>query len=163
MLGPALEGFSPTPEFPQIAEAKALFEALAADETVKAGGARRAQRLKLQTNYSYAVMWSKGFAAEETKAAFTRVGELATEIGDAEALGAHYFARWLHSFWRGELGLARETAESFLREAERAARPTEAAAAHRSLGLTCLFQGDFEDARAHLRTDAANLRPRARS
>src|SRR5271156_4358869 len=38
-------------------------------------------RLKLQTNYSYAVMWSKGFAAEETKAAFTRVGELATEIG----------------------------------------------------------------------------------
>ena len=29
VLGPALEGFSPTPEFPQIAEAKALFEVLA--------------------------------------------------------------------------------------------------------------------------------------
>ena len=29
VLGPALAGFSPTPEFPQIAEAKALFEALA--------------------------------------------------------------------------------------------------------------------------------------
>ena len=29
VLTPALEGFSPTPEFPQIAEAKALFEALA--------------------------------------------------------------------------------------------------------------------------------------
>jgi hypothetical protein len=29
ILGPALQGFSPTPEFPQIAEAKALFEALA--------------------------------------------------------------------------------------------------------------------------------------
>ena len=29
VLGPALEGFSPTPEFPAIAEAKALFEALA--------------------------------------------------------------------------------------------------------------------------------------
>ncbi len=125
----------------------------------KSGGAARPRdavtsasaspRLKLQTNYSYAVMWSKGFAAEETKAAFTRVGELATEIGDAEALGAAYFARWVHTFWRGELGSARETAESFLREAERAARPTEAAAAHRSLGLTCLFQGDFEDARAH--------------
>ena len=150
VLGPALEGFSPMPEFPPIAEAKALFDALESDETVKADGARRAQRLKLQTNYSYAVMWSKGFAAEETKAAFTRVGELATEIGDAEALGANYFARWLHSFWRGELGLARERAESFLREVERAARPTEAAAAHRSLGLTCLFQGDFEDARVHL-------------
>ena len=32
VLGPALEGFSPTPEFPQIAEAQTLFEALAADE-----------------------------------------------------------------------------------------------------------------------------------
>jgi predicted ATPase len=29
VLAPALEGFSPTPESPQIAEAKALFEALA--------------------------------------------------------------------------------------------------------------------------------------
>jgi predicted ATPase len=29
VLGRALEGFSPTPEFPQIAEAKALFETLA--------------------------------------------------------------------------------------------------------------------------------------
>ena len=72
VLGPALAGFSPTPEFPQIAEAKALFEALAADETVKADAARRAQRVKLQTSYGQAVMWSKGFAAEETKAAFAR-------------------------------------------------------------------------------------------
>jgi hypothetical protein len=29
VLGPALDGFSPTPEFPEIADAKALFEALA--------------------------------------------------------------------------------------------------------------------------------------
>ena len=35
VLAPALEGFSPTPEFPEIAEAKALFEALAADEKVE--------------------------------------------------------------------------------------------------------------------------------
>ena len=98
VLGPALEGFSPTPEFPQIAEAKALFEALAADEEVKAEAARRAQRLKLQTDYGQAVMWSKGFAAEETKAAFARVGELATEIGDAEAPLDAYYARWAAQF-----------------------------------------------------------------
>ena len=94
-------------------------------------------------------MWSKGYAAEETKAAFARVGELATEIGDAEAPLDAYYARWAHSLFRGELGSARETAESFLREAERAARPTEAAVAHRILGLTLLFQGDFAQARAH--------------
>ena len=60
VLGPALEGFSPTPEFPQIAEAKALFGALAADEGVKAAAARRAQRLKLQTDYGQAVLWAEG-------------------------------------------------------------------------------------------------------
>ena len=34
---------------------------------VKADAARRAQRLKLQTSYGQAVMWSKGFAAEKRK------------------------------------------------------------------------------------------------
>ena len=43
-------------------------------------------------------MWSKGFAAEETKAAFARVGELATEIGNAEAPLDAYFARWAAQF-----------------------------------------------------------------
>jgi predicted ATPase len=35
-LGPALEGFAPTPEFPEIAEARALFDALAQTDEVKA-------------------------------------------------------------------------------------------------------------------------------
>jgi predicted ATPase len=150
VLGPALQGFAPTAEFPQIAEAKALFEALAVDETVKANAARRARRLKLQTDYGQAVMWSKGYAAEETKAALARVGELATEIGNVETPPDAYFARWGQNIWRGELGSALETAESFLRQAEREARPTEAAAARRCLGTTLLFQGHFAQARAHL-------------
>jgi predicted ATPase len=95
-------------------------------------------------------MWSKGYAAEETKAAFARVGELATEIGNAEAPLDAYFGRWVQSLWRGEFGSAREAAESFLREAEREMRLTEAGVAHRMLGLTLLCQGDFEQARAHL-------------
>ena len=48
------------------------------------------------------------------------------------------------------VGSARETAESFLRTAEHAARPTEATAAHRILGVTLLYQGDFEGGRARL-------------
>jgi tetratricopeptide (TPR) repeat protein len=149
VLGSALEGFAPTPEFPQIAEAKALFESLGVDETVKADAARRVQRLKLQTSYGQAVMWSKGFSAEETKATFARVGELATEIGDAEATLDAYYARSVHSIFRGELGSARETAETFLGEAERGARPTEAGVAHRVLGLIRLFHGDFAQAWVH--------------
>ena len=147
ILGPALEGFSPTPEFPQTAEAKALFEALAETEEVRAEAARRAQRLKLQTTYGQAVMWGKGFAADETKDAFARAAELATRIGGPEAPLDAYVARWAHSYFRGELGLALEAAERLLRGAVRAARPTEAAAGHRLLGLTRLVQGDFAQAR----------------
>jgi predicted ATPase len=46
--------------------------------------------------------------------------------------------------------LARETAETFLREAVKAARMPETVAALRYLGLTCLCQGHFVEARAHL-------------
>ena len=121
----------------------------------KAGGAapRRdaaasaSQRLKLQTEYGQAVMWGKGFAADETKDAFARAAELATQIGGPEAPLDAYVARWAHSYFRGELGSALEAAESLLRGAERAARPTEAATGHRLLGFTRLVQGDFAQAR----------------
>jgi predicted ATPase len=51
---------------------------------------------------------------------------------------------------RGELRLAREIAETFLREAERGAGTTECGFGHRLLGSTCLFQGDFIEAQANL-------------
>jgi class 3 adenylate cyclase/predicted ATPase len=108
------------------------------------------QRLKLQTDYGQALMWAKGFAAEETKAAYARAGELVTGTGGAEVLFDAYFSQWVRHLWRGELMEARDTAQSFLREAERVARPTETAVAHRSLGLTLLWQGNFLEARAHL-------------
>ena len=43
-----------------------------------AATASASQRLKLQTEYGQAVMWGKGFAADETKDAFARAAELAT-------------------------------------------------------------------------------------
>ena len=116
----------------------------------RAAAASASQRLKLQANYGQAVMWSKGYAAVETKAAFARVGELAKEMRNAEVPGETYYARWTRSLFRGELGSAREAAESFLCEAESEARLPEAGVAHRVLGLTLLFQGNFAQARAHL-------------
>ncbi len=46
-LAPALEGFAPTPEMPEIAEAEALLAALAETDEVKADAARRQQRRQL--------------------------------------------------------------------------------------------------------------------
>src|SRR5262249_44171871 len=57
---------------------------------------------------------------------------------------------WAGNLLRGELRLAREIAETFLREAERGARVTECGVGRRLLGLTCLRQGDFIEAQANL-------------
>ena len=72
VLAPALEGFAPTLEMPEIAQAQALLATLAESHDVKREAAQRRRRLDLQTSYGRALLWAKGFAAEETKAALAR-------------------------------------------------------------------------------------------
>jgi class 3 adenylate cyclase/predicted ATPase len=118
--------------------------------SVRDGGAnaQAGQRLQLQTSYGKAVMLSEGFGSEEAKAAFARAQDLATGVVSAAERFDNYFGQWVGSILRGEIRLAREAAEKFLRDAIRDERPTEAAAAHRCLGMACLFQGDPSLARA---------------
>jgi len=77
-------------------------------------------------------------------------GKLAPAIEDATERFTVYYGLWLGNAVRGELGFAREIAETFLREAQREARATECAAGRRLLGSTCLWQGDFIEAQANL-------------
>jgi class 3 adenylate cyclase/predicted ATPase len=108
------------------------------------------QRLRLQISYGQAVMWSRGYGADETKAAFTRARELATSADDVAERFAIYYGLWVGCAARGEWNLARKIAETFQREAAEAAQRTEAVVAGRALGLTCLWQGDFTEAQANL-------------
>jgi predicted ATPase len=159
VLAPALEGFAPTPEMPEIAEAQALLMALAGTDEVKAAIAQRDRRLHLQTAYGQAVMWSKGYAAEETRAAFARIRELAGGTENAAERFPAYYAQWVRSLFRGEHRHARRTAEAFLREAEEDGSITEAGVARRCLGLTCLNHGDLMEARTLLERALADYRP----
>lgn len=93
-------------------------------------------------------MLSRGFAAEETKAAFTHATELAAGVDNPSERFAAYYGLWTGNVMRGELKLARETAERFCREAESGQWPTDVAVAYRCLGLACLHQGDFVEAQA---------------
>jgi class 3 adenylate cyclase/predicted ATPase len=151
LLAPALEGFSPTPEFPEIAEAQTLLSALAETEEVKNAAEARHRRLKLQTSYGQAMAYSRGYAAEETKAAFARASELTEGIEKPAERFVTYFMQWTDSSARGDVAAARETAETFLREAEKEGRATERVVGMRILGLSCIYQGDFVAAQAHLR------------
>ena len=150
LLASALKGFSPTPELSEIEQAQALLAALAETDKVKNAAASRQGRLQLQTDYGQALLWSRGFGSEEAKAALDRALELAAGADSAAARFSAYYGKWLSCAARGELGLARQIAERFLREAKIEGRMFEAAVASRSLGLNCFWQGDFNEAKATL-------------
>ena len=96
------------------------------------------------------MMWAKGFAAEETQAAFSRATELTARTDDfAERFSAAHF-QWTFAFVRGELRSARELESSFLlKEAEDTGRMVEAGVARRGLALACYQAGDFLEAQTH--------------
>ena len=149
VLAPALEGFSPTPEMPEIAEAQALLAALAETDEIKAAETQRQRRLHLQTAYGQAMMWTKGFAAEETQAALARASELASTTVDFSERFDALAGQFASTCTRGDLRAARELALTFLREAEHAGRVWEAGIANFWLGLVAYWHGDFVEARTH--------------
>jgi hypothetical protein len=109
-------------------------------------------RLKLQTDYAKALVWSKGFAAEETRAAFERTGDLATRAElPAERFPAG-FGQYLWSLLHGDIRSARQIAERFLQGAEAQGRATETGVGHRIDGIASTFLGDLARARTHLET-----------
>ena len=149
VLAPALDGFSPTPEMPVIAEAQALLETLWQTEEVKAAEAQRQRRLHLQTAYGQAMMYSKGFTAAETQAAFARASELAAKTDDFAERFAAAHGEWTVALVRGELRRAREMASAFLQDAEDAGRVVEASVARRGLAIITYNLGQFTEARTH--------------
>ena len=110
---------------PEIAEAQALLAALGETNEVKNAAAARQRRLNLQTNYGRAVMLSKGYGADEAMAAFARAQNLAVGIGDADEQFSSQYGLWAGTLQRGEVGIAREIAEAFLRDAANTGRLTE--------------------------------------
>jgi predicted ATPase len=121
--------------------------------------AASSQRMKLQYDYSRAVWWSRGFSAEETKAAFDRAAELAATSDDFSERFAAAGGQWTVAQELGELRKARERASAFLREAENAGRLTEAGVAHRGLAFMSFLAGDFLDARRHCEQALATCNP----
>jgi predicted ATPase len=149
VLAPAVEGFPPTQQFPELTEAQTLLSALSESDAVKSAAVSRQQRLHLQTSLGNALIWAKGYSAPETGAAFARARELASQVEDASERFSAYFGLWVGHLTRGEPEPMREMAELFLREATARPHCPEALVAHRSSGHTCWYFGDFAGAHQH--------------
>jgi predicted ATPase len=145
-----LSGFSPTPEFPQIAEAKALFEALADIEDVRSEQARRRRLTKLHVSYGNAHFSVRGYNAPETKEAFARAHELASGDRNVALRLEPEFGLWAGAFVGGEVDSMRAHAAAFLAVLEANPDAPEAAVARRVAGATCWMAGEYCQARGHL-------------
>jgi predicted ATPase len=159
ILAPALEGFSPRSEMPEIAAAQALLAALSLTDEVKAQVAQQQRLTQLQVAYGNALLAARGQGAPETTAAFARARESASGDKDApERLAADY-GLWVGSYTRGELPSMRAHAAAFLSDV--AARPdsSEAGVAHRAAGTTCWFAGEYREAQDHLERALALFQP----
>ena len=150
VLAPALEGFSPTPEMPEIAEAQALLRVLAQNDEVKAQTAQRQRLTQLQVAYGNALIAARGYGAPETTEAFAKARASASGEKDApERLAADY-GLWVGSLTRGGLSSMRAQAAAFLSDVEPRPDSPEAGVAHRAAGMTCWFAGEYREARDHL-------------
>jgi predicted ATPase len=149
VLAPAVEGFPPTRQFPQLAEAQTLLAELSESDAVKSAAALRQRRVHLQISLGNALIWTKGYQAPETSAAFARARELANREEDASERFSAYYGLWVGHMNRCEPASLREMAELFLREATAQPNCPEALVAHRISGSTCFYFGDFAAAHDH--------------
>ena len=150
VLAPALEGFSPTPEMPEIAEAQTLLAALAESEEVKAESAHRHRLTQLHLAYGNALVATRGPAAPETTKAFERARESAFgQKSSPERLSADY-GLWVGSYNRGDLPSMRAHAAVFHNDLEAHPDSPVASVAHRIAGVTCWFAGEYAQARDQL-------------
>ena len=159
VLAPALEGFSPTPEMPEIAEAQSLLAALSETEEVKAGAVRRQQRQRLRVAYGNALFATRGPGAPETTEAFARARERADSNKDAPERLAADFGLWAGSYVRGEHAAMKAHATAFLSDVEANPDSPEAGVAHRCAGGTHWFAAEYGEARDHLERAVALFQP----
>jgi hypothetical protein len=108
-----------------------------------------ADRKRLQTRFAEAVMWTKGYAAEEAKEAFERVRELSRAANVTEG-PSETRARWLRGLVSGDFRAAQATARSYLQAAKRQGPEHHVWTGSLMVDMTSIFQGNFRKSRTYL-------------
>ena len=112
--------------------------------------ARDRQELVLQTTVGVPLIAVKGFAAPEVQRAYARAHQLCQQVGDAPQLFPALFGLWWFYEVKPDLRAAQELAQQLLNLAERGDASTLRIPAHRAMGHTLFWLGEFPSARAHL-------------
>ena len=109
------------------------------------------QRLpQLHAAYGNALIAARGHGARETIEAFARARKSASGDEDAPGRFAADYGLWVGSYVRGDLPSMRTHAAAFLAGVAASPDSPEAGVAHRVLGTTHCFAGEYVEARDHL-------------
>lgn len=120
---------------------------------------RTQQELTLQIALAASLQATKGPAIPEVERAYTRALELCRREGETPQLFSVLRGLWVLHHVRAELSAARELGEQLLGMAERVHDPALLLEAHRALGSTLLWQGEFPRARVHLEQSGSLYNP----
>ena len=135
----------------------------------KAGGETAAsassERRHLHVAYGKALLQARGYGAPETTEAFARAHETAGSDKDAPERLATDYGLWIGNLVRGDLPAMRAHAAAFVSIVDASPDSPEAGVAHRLLGTTHWFAGEYSrSARpAGTRARVVQVGPRRRS
>ena len=104
----------------------------------------------LQTTLGPVLMAIRGQGAPEVERAYARARELCQHVGETPQLFPVLWGLWYFYLARAEWRVARELGEQLLSLAQRTQDPPLLLLAHRVLGQTLAFLGEFASARSHL-------------
>jgi tetratricopeptide (TPR) repeat protein len=110
---------------------------------------RTQQELMLQIALGMPLIATKGYAAPEVGQVYTRAQELCRQVGDTTALFPVLRGLWVFHVQQGKLQRAHELGEQLLLLAQDQQDPAPLLEAHRALGSTSYFLGDFAQGRAY--------------
>jgi predicted ATPase len=112
--------------------------------------ARTQHELRLQSPLIWALVDIKGYTAPEAYRASTRLYELASQMGDTEALLSGLRGMWVFHAVRAEWHTARQLAEQCYTVAQRIGHQYALLSGHYLLGETLLSLGELARAREYL-------------
>jgi predicted ATPase/class 3 adenylate cyclase len=120
---------------------------------------RLSQELSLQSAFGPVLIATKGWAAPETHATYTRTRDLAEQLGETMQLFRSLRGIVSAYILEGKLQEARDLGEQLLILAERDQDPTLLLEAHNTLGFASLYLGESIPARAQLEQGVALYNP----
>ncbi len=120
---------------------------------------RMEQKLELLIAMGGPLIATKGCAAQEVEQVYARALELCQQMGETPQLFPALRGLWNYFLQRGKLQRAHELGKQLLSLAWREQIPSLLLGAHRALGTTLYFQGNFAQALEHLEQGTALYAP----